>query len=101
MRSTDTSSIADPIKEKYNPVAIRRIAAIFLIGTLLIRSSYWPSWLGYFGLIVAAALLLNLLEMIGVDMGAMITISETLQHFWMLATAIVFLRKKRNKQYKL
>ena len=67
---------------------------LVLISILLIRSSHWPNWLGYFGLIVAAFLLLNLLEMIGIDMGAMISVSETLQHFWMLTTAIVFLRKK-------
>jgi hypothetical protein len=67
---------------------------LVLISILLLRSSNWPNWLGYFGLIVAASLLMNLLEMIGIDMGAMITVSETLQHFWMLATAIVFLRKK-------
>ena len=67
---------------------------LVLISILLIRSSHWPNWLGYFGLIVAASLLLNLLEMIGIDMGAMISVSETLQHFWMLSTAIVFLRKK-------
>jgi hypothetical protein len=65
-----------------------------LISILLLRSSHWPNGLGYFGLIVAASLLLNLLEMIGIDMGAMMTASETLQHFWMLATAIVFLGKK-------
>ena len=67
---------------------------LVLICMLLIRSSQWPNWLGYFGLIVAASLLLNLLEMVGIDMGAMISVSETLQHFWMLAAAIVFLRKK-------
>ena len=67
---------------------------LVLMSILLIRSSHWPNWLGYFGLIVAASLLLNLFEMIGIDMGAMISISETLQHFWMLATAVVFLRKK-------
>ena len=67
---------------------------LVLISILLIRSSQWPNWLGYFGLVVAAALLLNLLEVVGIDMGAMISVSETLQHFWMLATAIVFLRKK-------
>ena len=67
---------------------------LVLISVLLIRSSHWPNWLGYFGILVAASLLLNLLEMIGIDMGAMISVSETLQHFWMLATAMVFLRKK-------
>ena len=67
---------------------------LVLISILLIRSAQWPGWLGYFGLIVAAALLSNLLEVVGIDMGAMISISETLQHFWMLAAAIVFLRTK-------
>ena len=67
---------------------------LVLISILLMRSSHWPNWLGYFGLMAAASLLLNLLEMVGIDMGAMISVSETLQHFWMLATAIVFLMKK-------
>ena len=77
-------------------LGVSLFAAIWLvlISILLIRSSLWPNWLGYFGVIVAASLLLNLLETIGIDMGAMITVSETLQHLWMLATAIVFLRKK-------
>jgi len=67
---------------------------LVLISLLLIRSPQWPKWLSYFGFVVAAALLLNLLEVAGIDMGAMITVSVTLLHFWMLATAIVFLRKK-------
>ena len=77
-------------------LGVSLFAAIWLvlISILLIRSSHWPNWLGYSGLIVAASLLLNLLEMIGINMGAMISVSETLQHLWMLATAIVFLRKK-------
>ena len=67
---------------------------LVLISLLLIRSPQWPQWLSYFGFLVAASLLLNLLEVVGIDMGAMITVSVTLLHFWMLATAIVFLRKK-------
>lgn len=67
---------------------------LVLISLLLIRSPQWPQWLSYFGFVVAASLLLNLLEVVGIDMGAMITVSVTLLHFWMLATAIVFLRKK-------
>lgn len=67
---------------------------LVLISLLLIRSPQWPRWLSYFGFVVAASLLLNLLEVVGIDMGAMITVSVTLLHFWMLATAIVFLRKK-------
>jgi hypothetical protein len=47
-----------------------------------------------FGLVAAASLFLNLFETIGVDMGPMITVSVTLLHFWMLAAALVFWRKK-------
>ncbi len=77
-------------------LGVSLFAAIWLglISVLLIRSSFWPSWLGYFGLIVMAFLLSNLLETFGMDMGAMISVSETLQHLWMLATAIIFLRRK-------
>ena len=77
-------------------LGVSLFAAIWLvlICILIIRSSMWPGWLGYFGLVVAASLILNLLEMFGIDMGPMISVSETLQHFWMLATAIVFLRRK-------
>ena len=67
---------------------------LVLISLILIRSPQWPRWLSYFGFVVAASLLLNLLEVVGIDMGAMISVSVTLLHFWMLATAIVFLRKK-------
>jgi len=77
-------------------LAVNLFASIWLvlISLLLIRSPQWPKWLGYFGFVVADLLLLNLLEVVGIDMGAMITVSVTLLHFWMLATAIVFLRKK-------
>ena len=67
---------------------------LVLISILLIRAVDWPNWLGYFGFVAAASLFLNLLEAIGIDMGPMISISETLFHFWILATAIVFWRKK-------
>lgn len=78
-------------------LGVSLFAAIWLvlICILIVRSRIWPGWLGVFGLVAAASLLLNLLEMFGIDMGPMISVSETLQHLWMLATAIVFLRGKR------
>jgi hypothetical protein len=66
---------------------------LVLISILLVRTTSWPDWLGYFGLVAAASLLLNLLEVVGIDMGAMISISVALLHFWLLATAVVFWRK--------
>jgi hypothetical protein len=73
-------------------VSLFAVIWLVLINMLIIRRRAWPNWLGYFGLTAAAALFLNLLEVIGVDMGPMITISVSLLHFWMLAAAIVFWR---------
>jgi len=67
---------------------------LVLIGVLLIRRAGWPNWLGYFGFVTAAALFSNLLEIVGVDMGVMITASVVLLHVWMLATAIIFWRRQ-------
>jgi hypothetical protein len=76
-------------------VSLFAVIWLVLISILIIRQANWPNWLGYFGFVAAASLFLNLLETIGIDMGPMITISVTLLHFWLLATAIVFFRKKQ------
>ena len=75
-------------------VSLFAVIWLILISILLIRTAEWPNWLGYFGFVAAASLFLNLLETIGIDMGPMISISVTLLHFWMLATAILFWGKK-------
>jgi hypothetical protein len=75
-------------------VSLFAVIWLMLISILIIHKVNWPNWLGYFGFVAAASLFLNLLEAIGIDMGPMITISVTLLHFWMLAAAIVFFRKK-------
>ena len=77
-------------------LGVSLFAAIWLalMGVLLLRSPEWPSWLGYFGFVAAASLFVNLLNMINIDTGPMVVISVTLLHFWMLAMAIVFWRKR-------
>jgi hypothetical protein len=75
-------------------VSLFAVIWLALISVLILRSAQWPAWLGYFGLVAAASLFLNLLEVVGMDLGPMITMSVGLLHFWMLAAAIVFLRKK-------
>ncbi len=76
-------------------VSLFAVLWLALICILLISNTEWPSWLGYFGFITSAFLLLNLLEVIGVELGPMITISVVLLHAWMLSTAIVFFRKAK------
>lgn len=75
-------------------VSLFAVIWLALISILIIRKANWPNWLGYFGFVASASLFLNLLEVISIDMGPMITISVMLLHFWMLAAALVFFRKK-------
>jgi len=77
-------------------LGVSLFAAIWLalISILIMQKANWPNWLGYFGFVAAISLFLNLLEVIGIDMGPMAIISVTLVQFWMLAAAIVFFRKR-------
>lgn len=74
-------------------VSLFAVIWLVLINVLILRSSAWPNWLGIFGLVAAGALLLNLVEIVGIDLGPMITVSVAVFHFWMLATAVVFWRR--------
>jgi hypothetical protein len=76
-------------------VSLFAVIWLVLISVLILRSAIWTKSLGYFGFVVAGALLINLVEVVGIDPGPMITISVVLLHIWMLVTGIVFLRKKR------
>jgi hypothetical protein len=74
-------------------VSLFAVLWLILICVIIVRNSEWPSWLGYFGFITSTFLLLNFLEVLGVDLGPMITISVALLHLWLLTTAIVFFKK--------
>ena len=82
-------------------LGVSLLAAIWLvlISILIIQKANWPDWLGYFGFVAAISLFLNLLEVIGIDVGPMATISVALVQFWMLAAAIVFFRRRNAIRY--
>lgn len=82
-------------------LGVSLLAAIWLvlISILIIQKANWPDWLGYFGFVAAISLFLNLLEVIGIDVGPMATISVALVQFWMLAAAIVFFRRRNVIRY--
>lgn len=65
---------------------------LILISIIILRKKDYPAWLGYFGLATALLLTTNLLSIIGIDTGSMTTISVVLLQFWMLSTAILFIR---------
>ncbi len=68
-----------------------------LISVALVRSSEFPSWTGYAGLVVAAFLAVGALELFGLDVGLFITISVATLQLWMLTLAVVlFLRSRRS-----
>lgn len=76
-------------------VSLFAVIWLVLVCILIIRLEHWPNWLGYFGFVAAASLLINLAEATGIDMGPMITISVVLLHLWMLSTAIVFIKQSK------
>ncbi|MEM6802451.1 MAG: DUF4386 family protein [Bacteroidota bacterium] len=79
-------------------IGVDLFAAIWLslISVLILRQEFWPNWMASFGFITSALLCSNWMEVVGVNMGAMKTISVVFLHFWMLAAAFVF-HKRREK----
>ncbi len=68
-----------------------------LVSAAMIRSSRFPAWIGYTGLVVAAFLAVGALELFGVDPGLFITVSVAALQLWMLALAVVlFFRSRRS-----
>ncbi len=75
-------------------VSLFAVIWLVLIGILILQKAQLPKWVAYFGFVAAASLFLNLAELLGIDLGPMITVSVTVLHFWMLGTAIVLWRRK-------
>lgn len=76
-------------------VSLFAAASIGLTSWAILRSSALPSWLGAFGLVVTAALLLPWLEIFGLDLGAVITVSTSLLQLWFLALVVRLLLSAR------
>jgi hypothetical protein len=68
---------------------------IGLVSVAMVRTEWLPSWIGYAGLVVALLLLSGILEILGLDLGVLLTISVTALQFWMLALAIVLVMRSR------
>ncbi|WP_181256627.1 DUF4386 family protein [Merismopedia glauca] len=54
-----------------------------------------PNWIGWFALVAASLLLVQLVELFGVDLGAYISVSVSMLQIWFLATGIVIWRRAR------
>lgn len=62
--------------------------SLVLVSIAIIRSTVTPTWLGYAGFVVVLGLLLPWLEVFGIDLGAVISISSALVQIWFLALGV-------------
>ena len=74
-------------------LGVSAFAALSLtfLSVAILRSDTLPAWLGAFGFVVVAALLLPWLEVFGADLGAAISVSSALVQLWFLVLGTVLL----------
>lgn len=77
-------------------LGVSLFAALWLVcvSVVMLRTHALPQWLGIFGLLAAAALLGSLVELFGVDLGALITVTTSAFQLWMLAAGVVLLARR-------
>ncbi len=75
-------------------VSVFGAAAIALLSWRMIGSRELPRWLGFFGMVAAAGLLLPWIEVFGVDVGAFLSVSVTIVQLWFLTVGVVLLTRK-------
>lgn len=60
--------------------------SIGLLSVGLIRSRAIPRWIGTWGAVSAAALAVSVVDLLGIDPGALLTVTVTVVQLWFLAT---------------
>ena len=68
---------------------------VALVSVAMIRSARLPSWTGYGGVLVALLLMAGVVEVLGLDLGLLLTVSVTALQLWMLALAAILLLRSR------
>lgn len=66
---------------------------LILIAITILQTRVLPRWIGLFGLVTASLLAVQLFELVGVDLGAFISVSVSVLQLWFLVTGIVILRQ--------
>lgn len=62
-----------------------------IVGYVILRDGRLPRWLGGFGVVAGAGLMIPIVEMFGTDAGPFVTISVVVLHLWLLALGITVL----------
>lgn len=69
-----------------------------LLAIGMLRSARFPRWLGVFGLLAGALLLIGLVDVFGVALGPILIVQGVVWQFWMLAFAIVLIRNSQPRR---
>lgn len=77
-------------------LGVSLFSALWLIcvASAILHKGALARWVGLFGLAAAAALLVALVELFGVDLGALITVTTGVFQVWMLAAGVSLLRQR-------
>lgn len=65
-----------------------------IVSLHILQTGALPRWLGFFGLVSATLLVVQLVELFGVDLGAFISVSVTVLQLWFLAVGITLVRQR-------
>ncbi|WP_263432525.1 DUF4386 domain-containing protein [Nostoc sp. MS1] len=65
-----------------------------IVSGKILKTRTLPRWLGFFGLVSATLLAMQLAELFGVDLGAFIAISVSVLQLWFLMMGIAILRNR-------
>lgn len=76
-------------------LGVTLFAALWLacLSAAILRDATLPRWLGTAGLVAAAGLSAGLVELFGVDLGALISVTTSAFQLWLLAAGITLLRR--------
>jgi hypothetical protein len=68
---------------------------LVIVSLTILRTPVVSRWIGYFGLVSATLLAVQLAELFGTDLGAFISVSVSVLQLWFLVTGIALLRSPR------
>jgi hypothetical protein len=68
---------------------------LVIVSLTILRTPVVSRWIGYFGLVSATLLAVQLSELFGTDLGAFISVSVSVLQLWFLVTGIALLRSPR------
>jgi hypothetical protein len=67
---------------------------LLIVSVTILRGADLPRWLGAFGIIAGVGLMSGLVELFGVSLGPLISITTTLIQLWFLAAGVVLLSRR-------